>query len=85
MRYSKKSAEEIALQQFSDFLVEETMNASDQEIIDQVREDYGDPNKLADEVNAIFEHAQKIAATRRFGRANIKLISVRPHGTPALK
>jgi hypothetical protein len=81
MRFSKKSADEIALQQFADFLVEETMNASDQEIIDQVREDYGDPNKLADEATAIFERAWKAVNDPPSPTRSAIIMSYRPKTT----
>src|ERR1700747_1670081 len=57
-----------ALQALADILVEETLNASDNQILDEVRETYGDENKLADEAKRIFDRAAKEVELKYGGR-----------------
>jgi hypothetical protein len=54
-----KAIDSEALERFADFLAEEAMNTSDEEILAEAREIYGDENKLAGEATAIFERAWK--------------------------
>jgi hypothetical protein len=46
-----------AFQAIADGLIAETLSASDEEILDHVREIYGDKNVLADQTDAIFDRA----------------------------
>jgi hypothetical protein len=53
----KENDEKIGQEKFeneSDFLVSQILNASDREVLDNVRKVYGDENKLADETKEIF-------------------------------
>jgi len=46
-----------ALERLEDALVEDILNASDEDILEEIQEDGGDPDAIAAEVRAIFEAA----------------------------
>lgn len=54
-----------ALDNLADALVEDILNASDEEILEEFREDHGDPERHAAEMRALFERAVEQARERR--------------------
>ena len=66
----------LALRRLADFLVEETMSASDEETRDEARALYGDERKLANEEREIFARAwRQVFPDRPLPTANSQNIS----------
>jgi len=61
----KHTTDHEALQGLADLLVEQLLDASNQELLDAVREIHGHENKLADEADEIFERALKAVELKK--------------------
>jgi len=66
---TKKNPEREGLDRLADALIDDIMNASDEEILEEFREDGGDPEQHADEMLALFEKSVTIANKRRLAEA----------------
>lgn len=62
-------SDRAALDRLADVLVEEILNASDQDILAEVKEDGEDPAAIAAEVQTVFENARAKVAKRRLAAA----------------
>lgn len=77
----KKSDARDALDRLADALVDDVLAASDQEILAELRESGGDPDKLAGDMRALFERSvlaankSKLAAAKA-GAARTKAMAV---------
>lgn len=55
----------VALDRLADALIEDILNASDEEILEEFREDGGDPEQHAKETQALIEKAVALANERQ--------------------
>lgn len=65
----KKNPEREGLDRLADALIDDILNASDEEILEEFREDGGDPEQHAAEMLALFERSVAIANKRRLAEA----------------
>ncbi len=77
----KKSEARAALDRLADALVDDVLNASDQEILTEFREAGGDPDKLARDMRALFERS--LLAANKSKLATAKAGAVRARAAPA--
>lgn len=66
---ANKKPQREALDRLADALVDDILNASDEEILEEFREDGGDPEQHAAEMLALFEKSVTIANKRRLAEA----------------
>ena len=76
---SKKSDRE-ALARLADAFVEDILNASDEDILAEAREDYPDPDPAAARARALFDKAAGAAGKNRLAAARAQLAA---QGVPA--
>ncbi len=77
----KKSEARDALDRLADALVDDVLNASDQEMLAEFRETGGDPDKLAGDMRARFERS--VLAANKSKLAAAKAGAARARATPA--
>lgn len=72
----KGKRERVALDRLADVLVDDILNASDEDILAEFREAFGDPNQNAAEMRALFEKSvlasnkKRLAAAKAAATAN---------------
>jgi|SRR5581483_11298363 len=66
---AKKNPEREGLDRLADALIDDILNASDEEILEEFREDGGDPEQHAAEMLALFEKSVMTANKRRLTEA----------------
>src|SRR5947207_2586912 len=65
----KKNPEREGLDRLADALIDDILNASDEEILEEFREEGGDPESHAAEMLDLFEKSVTIANKRRLAEA----------------
>jgi hypothetical protein len=65
----KKNPEREGLDRLADALIDDILNASDEEILEEFQESDGDPERHAADMLALFEKSVTIANKRRLARA----------------
>lgn len=71
------------LERLAAALIEDILSATDQEVLDDAREHYGDPRAAADTVRAIFQQAKLKAGKAKLETARRDLDSQRANATRA--
>lgn len=75
---SKK--ERDALDRLADAFVDDILNASDEDILAEITEDYGDPDKLAADMLAMFERTAQEAGKAKLAAAKQAAAEARKKG-----
>lgn len=73
----KRQSDHEALDRLADALVEDILEASDQDILAETNEDTGDPAAVAAGVRALFEKAVTATAKARFAAAKLAVAADR--------
>jgi hypothetical protein len=76
-----KNPEREALDRLADALVDDILNASDEDILTEFQESYGDPGRNAEEMQAIFEKSILTANKRRLAAAKVGAAASRIKGS----
>lgn len=68
------------LEHLADALVEEILNTSDEEILKEAEEDYGNPKQEADKARALYENVLAMMGKKRLLSAREALLKQKAHG-----
>jgi hypothetical protein len=76
---SKQNKNNQMIERLADALVQEILNASDEEIIKEAEEDYGDSKQEAEKTRAIFNKARGLMGKRKLQEAQSELAKHQKH------
>lgn len=74
----RKQNHQELLERLTDALVEDILSASDEEILSEATEDYGDPKVEADKVRMLFEKTRAMTAKKRLVAAREAIEQEKP-------
>ncbi|MDR3489591.1 MAG: hypothetical protein P4M05_32465 [Bradyrhizobium sp.] len=77
----KGKKERVALDRLADVLVDDILSASDEDILAEFREAYGDPNQNAAEMRAFFEKSVLASNKKRLAAAKVAATANRRSST----